>query len=81
MHSLKVFHFDIKLENVIMDGPLELSCSNQWVKLVDFGACKELCETEDGLFRSKQGTLCYMAPEVNIITPYAGEPVDVFALA
>ena len=81
MHSREVFHFDIKLENIMIDGPLELSCSNSWVKIVDFGACQQLCESQGGLFTSLQGTPGYIAPEVYKNKPYAGGPVDVFALA
>jgi serine/threonine protein kinase len=40
MHSQQVFHFDLKLENIMMDGLLELENAVRWVKIVDFGACK-----------------------------------------
>ena len=39
MHSFGLFHFDLKLENIMLDGPLELNNADGWVKVVDFGAC------------------------------------------
>jgi serine/threonine protein kinase len=37
MHLLGLFHFDLKLENIMLDGPLELANVDAWVKVVDFG--------------------------------------------
>ena len=37
MHSLGLFHFDLKLENIMIDGVLELVNLDSWVKVIDFG--------------------------------------------
>jgi serine/threonine protein kinase len=37
MHSLGYFHFDLKLENIMIDGVLELANLDSWVKVIDFG--------------------------------------------
>lgn len=42
IHSKGVFHLDIKLENALVDGPLDLENSDNWVKLADFGLSKSI---------------------------------------
>ena len=75
-----LFHFDIKLENIMIDEELELANADSWVKVVDFGCVKSILEQHNGFKRYNQGTYCYNAPEIHNQTPYMGAPVDVFAL-
>ena len=37
IHSRNFFHRDLKAENLLVDGPLDLAYSAYWVKLTDFG--------------------------------------------
>ena len=37
IHSLNFVHRDLKTENVLVDGPLDLAYSASWVKITDFG--------------------------------------------
>ena len=66
MHSLGMFHFDLKLENIMIDGPLELANVDAWVKVVDFGCVNSVDKQKNG-FRNyyNQGTKCYNAPEIH----------------
>lgn len=62
MHSLKVAHRDLKLENILIDSNLNL-------KVADFGfACYKSIDT----LRSYRGTMTYMAPEIKERKVYKG---------
>jgi serine/threonine protein kinase len=37
IHCKGFAHRDVKLENILIDGQLDLKNSSQWVKLTDFG--------------------------------------------
>ena len=66
MHSLGLFHFDLKLENIMIDGPLELANVDAWVKVVDFGCVDSVDKQKNGFTNYKhQGTQCYNAPEIH----------------
>ncbi len=65
MHSLGLFHFDLKLENIMLDGPLELANVDAWVKVVDFGWVSPIENQKKGFRSYHQGTTCYNAPEVH----------------
>ena len=55
-HRNKVFHRDIKLENLLLDD-------EGTVKICDFGVSQLLNDTSD-LIKDQCGTPAYMAPEV-----------------
>ncbi len=66
MHSLGLFHFDLKLENIMIDGPLELANVDAWVKVVDFGCVASVIKQKTGFTNYyNQGTECYNAPEIH----------------
>ena len=74
IHSKKVVHRDIKLENILIDF-------DNNVKICDFGIGKVL-ENEDELLYDKCGTPMYMAPEIilaNDDNGYKGFPVDIWS--
>ena len=67
MHSMKISHRDIKLENIMFDDSESLN-----VKLIDLGSAQEIIITLDGTpkkFRDPTGSAYYMAPE-NILGRY-----------
>ena len=65
MHSLGLFHFDLKLENIMIDGPLELANVDAWVKVVDFGCVNSVDKQKNEFKNYNQGTSCYNAPEIH----------------
>ena len=68
LHSNKVSHRDIKLENILYN--------NGTAKLIDFGFAVS-CATKQ---RTYCGTPTYMAPELVCRKEYAPQPVDIWAL-
>jgi serine/threonine protein kinase len=72
-HSCGIAHCDLKLENIL------LSCDFQ-VKLADFGLATVVGDCQDGLLEAHQGTVSYMAPEIQARKLYDGFAADVFAL-
>jgi serine/threonine protein kinase len=71
MHSKKVVHRDLKLENILVDDNLSL-------KVADFGfaAFKSIHK-----LKSFRGTLSYMAPEIKEGKTYDGVAIDIFSTA
>merc|ERR1712156_701657 len=68
MHSRRVVHRDLKLENILVDDNLNL-------KLADFGfACYKNIDT----LKSYRGTMTYMAPEIKEGKQYAGSQNDTY---
>lgn len=70
LHSKRVTHRDIKLENIIIDKKGVL-------KLIDFGFC--CTASEDVLLYVFCGTPSYMSPEILNKRPYKGFPTDIWA--
>ena len=70
MHRRSIVHLDIKPENILVDGKLNL-------KIADFGFARS--ENIDSL-TSFLGTRMYMAPEITGRNTYKGTQVDLFAL-
>ena len=70
MHSRRVVHRDLKLENILVDDNLNL-------KLADFGfACYKNIDS----LKSYRGTMTYMAPEIKEGKMYKGQNVDMFSI-
>ena len=70
MHSRRVVHRDLKLENILIDDNLNL-------KLADFGFA--VYKNIDTL-NSYRGTMTYMAPEIKEGKQYKGQQVDMFSI-
>jgi len=69
MHSNRVVHRDLKLENILVDDKLNL-------KLADFGFA---CYKNIDCLKSYRGTFTYMAPEIKEGKQYNGTQVDMFS--
>merc|ERR1712051_881151 len=70
MHSRRVVHRDLKLENILIDDQLNL-------KLADFGFA---CYKNIDALKSYRGTMTYMAPEIKEGKTYKGQNVDMFSI-
>ena len=70
MHSRRVVHRDLKLENILIDDQLNL-------KLADFGFA---CYKNIDALNSYRGTMTYMAPEIKEGKTYKGTNVDMFSI-
>lgn len=70
MHTKRVAHRDLKLENVLVDDQLNL-------KIADFGFA---CYKSIDHLKSYRGTMTYMAPEIKEGKLYKGTQVDLFSL-
>ncbi|XP_059184839.1 serine/threonine-protein kinase pim-2-like [Centropristis striata] len=73
MHSLGVFHRDIKAENVLVD----LSSDVPRVRIIDFGCG---CLVKKIPYRSFYGTDAYIPPEFYRLGTYEAEPSTVWQL-
>ena len=69
MHSRRVCHRDLKLENILVDDHLNL-------KVADFGYASY--KSIDCL-KSYRGTMTYLAPEIKEGKEYQGKKVDMFS--
>lgn len=71
LHSLKIVHRDIKLENLLFDP-------RGRIKLIDFNLSSFY--TEKNLLTRYCGSLPYCPPEMVLRAPYMGPEVDVWSL-
>ena len=75
LHKAKIIHRDLKSNNIFLYD------DNFTVKIGDFGLVKH---TKKGLnmekFRTKCGTLGFMAPEMLSRASYDGQATDIFAM-
>jgi serine/threonine protein kinase len=74
LHSHDICHLDLKPENIVL---VDNECSE--IKLVDFGAAKDLNEEEKGAAFALVGTPEFVAPEVIAFNPITGA-ADMWAL-
>lgn len=71
LHSNELCHGDIKLSNVMMDGPI--------VRLIDFGTARHT-RPSSAAPPPLPGTLPYTSPEALDGPPHDGRPADLWAL-
>ncbi len=66
---MRIVHRDLKLENILVDGQLNL-------KIADVGFA---CYKNIDCLNSYRGTMTYMAPEIKEGKVYKGTQVDLFS--
>jgi len=71
-HGRGIVHRDLKLENILFTDTNE-------IKLCDFGL-SNIIHTESDQLNTCCGSPTYAAPELFMDLPYAGPPVDIWAL-
>ena len=71
MHSMKICHRDLKLENILISD-------RQKVKIIDLGF--SIRQSDDTKLRIFCGTSTYMAPEITQKKEYSGFESDIWAL-
>lgn len=71
IHSQKVTHRDLKLENLLLEN-------ESIIKIIDFGF--STCFSHDKKVKLFCGTPTYMAPEIVSRKEYSGPPADIWAL-
>ena len=78
IHSKKIIHRDIKLDNILID-------LNNNIKLCDFGVGKiynninDIYNNINDKFTDQCGTPAYIAPEILLNKSYNGPPVDIWS--
>ncbi|KAK3952164.1 kinase-like domain-containing protein [Pseudoneurospora amorphoporcata] len=86
LHSEKIVHRDIKLENVLVNlAPEELSTPTDWatypysvITLTDLGLSRRVADDEK--LETRCGSDDYAAPEVIMGQPYDGRATDAWSL-
>lgn len=79
LHSQKVVHFDVKPDNLLVDGDWT-SPSGPVVKVADFGLSVVKYNTFCSDVQDLRGTLPYMAPEMVLDHRHVTEAADVWSL-
>ena len=74
MHSLGIIHRDIKIENILLRRPFDISSG---IRVTDFGFSTPLGPSETK--HEPYGTITYAAPEVLLGHPYNSK-VDIWSL-
>ena len=70
VHSRQVVHWDIKLDNILLDGKGN-------IKIGDFGVSRILKDNET--MREQCGTPAYIAPEILLDKGYSGYKCDIWS--
>jgi serine/threonine protein kinase len=78
LHELRVVHFDLKPDNLLVDG--DLSSAHASVKVADFGLSKHKYTSYVTGCRDLRGTLPYMAPELISDPDHVTEKADVWSM-
>jgi serine/threonine protein kinase len=75
-HSMRIYHRDLKLENVLVKDE-----ATKRIKVSDFGMARD-CGVNSSPATKGMGTVSYMAPEVAAAGPgaYDGAAVDVWSM-
>ncbi|GAB4816617.1 hypothetical protein N2152v2_003663 [Parachlorella kessleri] len=79
LHAQKVVHFDVKPDNLLVDGDFFLGACPV-VKVADFGLSKHKYNTFCSNVHDLRGTLPYMAPEMIMDHQHVTEKADVWSL-
>jgi len=72
LHSIRIVHRDLKLENILLNDKLQ-------VKLSDFGLSKILDPSDEEFMKTRCGTPSYVAPEILLGEAYT-PAVDLWSL-
>ena len=79
IHSKDIYHFDLKVENILIDNDYN-------IKIGDFGVSRQKNEKKEGKFTGKRGTRFCMCPQMFLQTKdkknvtYSGSKADIFSL-
>lgn len=68
LHKFNIIYRDMKPENILM-------CMNGYIKVTDFGLCKEIQPHGGGATHTFCGTPEYMAPEVSWVCDVPARPL------
>ncbi|KAG7667905.1 hypothetical protein Ndes2526B_g01686 [Nannochloris sp. 'desiccata'] len=80
LHSQKIVHFDVKPDNLLVDGDWNSSPDGPVLKVADFGLSVVKANTFCSDVHDLRGTLPYMAPEMITDHKHVTEAADVWSL-
>ncbi len=80
LHSQKIVHFDVKPDNLLVDGDWSTSPDGPVLKVADFGLSVVKANTFCSDVHDLRGTLPYMAPEMITDHKHVTEAADVWSL-
>lgn len=80
LHSQKVVHFDVKPDNLLVDGDWNSPGPGPVIKVADFGLSVVKYNTFCSNVQDLRGTLPYMAPEMILDHRHVTESADVWSL-
>jgi hypothetical protein len=80
LHSQKIVHFDVKPDNLLVDGDWSTTPDGPVLKVADFGLSVVKANTFCSDVHDLRGTLPYMAPEMITDHKHVTEAADVWSL-
>ena len=80
LHSQKIVHFDVKPDNLLVDGDWTTNPNGPVLKVADFGLSVVKANTFCSDVHDLRGTLPYMAPEMITDHKHVTEAADVWSL-